>query len=259
MDATAHGPIGKGACCDQTPADMIGSGRMRADTGAVSVMRTPSALSKLRVAGGQGTRFSRRKREVGRHLRPPSHVSPAPWSTYTSPPSSPPLLALRRLSRLPPASRRTHLLPCPTLPRPVPTGSPSPPPLPPPGRRRRPERPSRKAPSALSRAATPVGSAGRYVDARRVERRAVEELDAHRCLFFAFFPPLCHIISRQPEMRRAAQRAWRVPDLRQASSAMPWFRCEATRLDEGECPTRLLPAAKSSVLTPHRRRPSGEQ
>ena len=189
MDATAHGPIGKGACCDQTPADMIGSGRMRADTGAVSVMRTPSALSKLRVAGGQGTRFSRRKREVGRHLRPPSHVSPAPWSTYTSPPSSPPLLALRRLSRLPPAPRRTCPLPCPTQPRLVPTGSPSPPPLPPPGRRRRPERPSRKAPSALSRAATPVGSVGRYVDPRRVQRRAVGRLDAHRCVFFAFFHP----------------------------------------------------------------------
>ena len=88
---------------------------------------------------------------------------------------------------LPP--RRTLLLPCPTLLRLAPTESPSPPPLPPPGRRRRPERPSRKAPSALSRAATPVGSAGRYVDPRRVDRRALRELDAHRSLFFAFFHP----------------------------------------------------------------------
>ena len=49
---------------------MIGSGRMCADTGAVSVMRTPSALSKLRVAGGRGTRFSRPQK--GSWATPPS-------------------------------------------------------------------------------------------------------------------------------------------------------------------------------------------
>ena len=217
--------IGKGACCDQTPADMIGSGRMCADTGAVSVMRTPSALSKLRVAGGRGTRFSRPQK--GSWATPPSSFARLPSA-----------LEYIYLSSLLPDSPRPSAV-IPPIPCPPPLSSAAMPDAAPPSPNRKPISSTSAAARSQKKAGAPKpkgavrAKSGCYTcrirrKVCRPSTRRQTRTSRARCSpisFFRVFSPLCHITPRHSEMRRAAQRARRVPDLRQASSPMPWFRC----------------------------------
>lgn len=159
---------------------------------------------------------------------------PRPYSGLASPPPSsrpnarPPALQ-------PPPPPRCLPPTCPTSP--LARARRSPPPPRRLGPRRKPERPSQKAPSAQSPAATPVASVARSVHHPTPPTcRLLTPIARSRPFLLSWRPvfPSFFLHSRPPEMRRAAQRRGCLPDVCPSQAAMPRIRRKASRLDARE-------------------------